>query len=247
MPIDPAPSPWVLPDLRELPSGQELVAVGADLAPGTLLAGYRAGLFAMPDSGLLGWWSPDPRGVLRPGEVHVSRSLRRALPRFQVSVDRAFGAVLAGCADPRRPHGWISAEYASAYRQLHALGWAHSIEVWDGAGDLAGGLFGVEIGGLFAAESKFHVRTDASKVAVVALAGLLSGDGDPRRMIDVQWSTAHLASLGVVELSRAGYLGALAEALSCPPVLGSGPAPRDGSAVRTPEPGRDTLIRWRND
>ena len=91
-----------------MPEGQELVAVGADLSPGMLLAGYRSGLFAMPDGGELGWWSPDPRGVLLPGQVHVSRSLRRSLSRFEVSIDRSFAEVVAACADPRRPHGWIS-------------------------------------------------------------------------------------------------------------------------------------------
>lgn len=225
MPIEPPGPLWVLPDVADLPAGQELVAVGADLSPGMLLAGYRSGLFAMPDGDLLGWWSPDPRGVLPPRGVHISRSMRRALSRFEVSVDTAFDEVVAACADPRRPHGWISPEYRSAYRTLHDLGWAHSIEVWDTSGELAGGLFGVEIGGLFAGESKFHVRTDASKVAVAALADLLGADGDPRRIIDVQWCTDHLATLGVVEVPRAAYLRALPAALSCRPVLSGATRP----------------------
>ncbi|MDH3958238.1 MAG: leucyl/phenylalanyl-tRNA--protein transferase [Actinomycetota bacterium] len=225
MPIEPPAPRWVLPDVADLPAGQELVAVGADLSPGMLLAGYRSGLFAMPDGDLLGWWSPDPRGVLPARGVHVSRSLRRVLPRFEVSVDTAFDEVVAACADPRRPHGWISREYRSAYRTLHDLGWAHSIEVWDASGELAGGLFGVEVGGLFAGESKFHVSTDASKVAVVALGDLLGADGDPRRIIDVQWCTDHLATLGVVEVPRAAYLQALPAALSCRPVLSGATRP----------------------
>ena len=225
MPIEPPAPRWVLPDVADLPAGQELVAVGADLSPGMLLAGYRSGLFAMPDGDLLGWWSPDPRGVLPARGVHVSRSLRRVLPRFEVSVDTAFDEVVAACADPRRPHGWISREYRSAYRTLHDLGWAHSIEVWDASGELAGGLFGVEVGGLFAGESKFHVSTDASKVALVALADLLGADGDPRRVIDVQWCTDHLATLGVVEVPRAAYLQALPAALSCRPVLSGATRP----------------------
>lgn len=219
MPIEPPAPHWVLPDVADLPAGQELVAVGADLSPGMLLAGYRSGLFAMPEDDLLGWWSPDPRGVLAPRAVHVSRSLRRVLPRFEVSVDSAFEEVVAACADPRRPHGWISPEYQGAYRTLHDLGWAHSIEVWDASGELAGGLFGVEVGGLFAGESKFHVRTDASKVAVVALADLLAADGDPRRIIDVQWCTDHLATLGAVKVPRAAYLRALPATMSARPVL----------------------------
>lgn len=236
MPIEPPPSPWLLPDLSDLPQGQELVAVGADLAPGTLLAGYRSGLFAMPDDGMLGWWSPDPRGILPPDRVHVSRSLRRSLTRFEVSMDLAFDAVVAACADPARPHGWISPPYQAAYRALHSLGWAHSVEVWDSEGQLAGGLFGVEVGGLFAAESKFHIRSDASKVAVAALADLLVRDGDPRRVIDVQWSTEHLASLGCVRVSRRDYLDALPRVLSAPPAL-AGPSAEPG-----PGPSR---IRWR--
>ena len=241
MPVEPRPTPWVLPDLSDLPAGQEFVAVGADLGPGTLLAGYRGGLFAMPEGDLLGWWSPDPRGVLRPGEVHVSRSLRRSVARFQVSVDSAFDAVVAACADPGRPHGWISPEYVASYLHLHALGWAHSIEVWDADGGLVGGLFGVELGGLFAAESKFHTRTDASKVAVVALAEVLAADGDPRRIIDVQWRTDHLASLGVVQVSRQSYLRGLPEALVCAPVLGAQPG------AETALGGPSSRIRWRRD
>ena len=235
MPLEPDQPHWVLPDLHDMPSGQELVAVGADLSPAMLLAGYRSGLFAMPDSGHLGWWSPDPRGVLLPNRVHVSRSLRRALRRFEVSIDRSFDEVVAACADPRRPHGWISPAYRDSYRALHALGWAHSIEVWDARGQLAGGLFGVEVGGLFAAESKFHAQTDASKVALVALADLLGADGDPRRVIDVQWRTEHLATLGVVEVPRAAYLRALPGVLACPPALAEVPG-QDAPPSR---------IRWR--
>lgn len=236
VPTEPRPTRWLLPDVADVPPGEELVAVGADLSPGMLLAGYRAGIFAMPDSGLLGWWSPDPRGILRPGQVHVSRSLRRSLRRYSVSVDRRFAEVVAACADPARPHGWINEEYRASYATLHRLGWAHSVEVWDEDGDLVGGLFGVEVGGVFAAESKFHRTGDASKVAVVALADLLATDGQPDRLIDVQWRTAHLATLGVVEVPRVTYLRLLLpRALRLAPVLGGQPAAGGG-------PSR---IRWR--
>jgi len=235
MPVEPRPPVWQLPDPRGVPAGVELVAVGADLSPGMLLAGYRSGLFAMPEKHLLGWWSPDPRGILRPGAVHVSRSLRRSLRRFTVSVDRRFAEVVAACADPARPFGWISPQYQASYRALHELGWAHSIEVWDDAGALAGGLFGVEVGGLFAAESKFHVATDASKAAVVALADLLAADRHPDRLIDVQWRTAHLASLGAVEVARPEYLRLLARALRLDPVL----------AGQSPAGAAPSRIRWR--
>jgi len=241
MPIEPEAPRWVVPDLGDLPAGQELVAMGADLSPGMLLSGYRTGLFPMPDRGELGWWSPDPRGIVLPGGVHVARSLRRVLARFEVSVDQSFDEVVAACADPRRPHGWITGAYRDSYLELHRLGWAHSIEVWDRDGRLAGGLFGVEVGGLFAAESKFHVLTDASKVAVVALADLLAADADPRRVIDVQWCTEHLRSLGAQEVPRPAYLRALRRALACEPVLSDRPVP---VAQVAPE-GRPSRIRWR--
>lgn len=244
MPIEPPPSPWVLPALDQVPPGAELVAVGADLSPGMLLAGYRRGLFPMPDRDLLGWWSPDPRAILPPALVHVGRSLRRALPRFEVTVDRAFAEVVDACADPRRPHGWITPPYRAGYLELHRLGWAHSVEVWAGS-QLAGGLFGVEVGGLFAAESKFHRISNASKVAVVALADLLAADGDPARMIDVQWRTEHLASLGVIEVARPTYLALLAEALRLRGVLGPDAVPAAAESGPGSSAGAPSRIRWR--
>lgn len=213
MPIEPPQSPWLLtPAGAE--AGEDLVAVGGDLEPGTLLTAYRNGLFPM-GLGLgggppLGWWSPDPRGVLLPGRLHVSRSLRRSLRQFDITVDTAFDDVVAGCADPTRDGAWITAEIAVAYRRLHDLGWAHSVEVWRGD-ELVGGLYGVAVGRLFAAESKFHHVTDASKSAVVALVRLLEEDGVPW-VLDVQWRTDHLATLGVVALPRKDYLRLLGTA-----------------------------------
>jgi leucyl/phenylalanyl-tRNA--protein transferase len=163
----------------------------------------------------MGWWSPDPRGVLLPDDLRVSRSLRRSCGRLRVSVDTAFPAVVAGCADPDREGRWITRAITRAYSELHRLGWAHSVEVWSGD-DLVGGLYGIAIGGLFAGESMFHRVTDASKVALVALRDLVAADEDPRRIIDVQWVTPHLASLGVREVPRAAYLGMLQEALAAP-------------------------------
>lgn len=196
--------------------GDDLVAVGADLAPGTLLAAYRMGLFPMglgaDGTGPMGWWSPDPRGVLLPGGFHRSRSLGRSLHRFTTTVDRAFSEVVAGCAAPDRDGRWITPEVAEAYAVLHELGWAHSIEVWAGD-ELAGGLYGLALGGLFAGESMFHRATDASKVAVFELQRRWFADGDPRRLVDVQWQTPHLARLGVVRWPRRRYLTALAAAL----------------------------------
>lgn len=220
MPTEPAAGPWRFPPAdRAREDG--LLAVGADLAPGTLLAAYRAGSFPMPleDGRVLAWFSPDPRGILEPAGIRVSRSLRRSLRRYAVTTDRAFGRVVAGCADPRRPGGWITPAVRAAYGRLHALGWAHSVEAWDADGTLAGGLYGVEIGGLFAAESKFHVRTDASKVALAALAAKLAAAPGGPRLIDVQWTTPHLCSLGARDVARVDYLRRLCAALVLPPLL----------------------------
>ena len=215
MPVEPPPTPWRIPTPRRT-DREGLVGVGADLAPGTMLSAYRAGAFPMPMHGVLGWFSPDPRAVLPVDGVHVSRSLARSRRRFEVRIDTAFADVVAACGDPARPGGWITADMAAAYDLLHALGWAHSIEVWSD-GRLAGGLFGIAIGGLFAAESKFHRVTDASKVAVVALTEHLAAAGDgSSRLVDVQWSSDHLATLGVVEIPRATYLRRLQAALELP-------------------------------
>ncbi len=216
-PTDPGPSRWAL--VPPSPDQEDLVAVGADLEPATIVRAYSIGLFPMGvgDGGgpPLGWWSPQERGVLLPGDLHVSRSLRRARRGYSVTVDTAFAEVVAGCADPRREGSWITPEIAAAYRHLHELGWTHSVEVWAGE-ELAGGLYGIAVGGLFAGESMFHRRTDASKVALWALADLWFGDGDPRRLIDVQWQTAHLATLGVRSIERADYLARLASAVDVP-------------------------------
>ena len=217
MPTEPPESAWQFPPV-EAADAHGLLALGADLEPGTLLAAYRAGSFPMPLSGVrpVAWFSPDPRGVVPLEDFRASRSLRRSARRFTVSVDAAFGEVIAACADPRRPGGWISPEVRAAYERLHRLGWAHSIETWDEDGALAGGLYGVEVGGLFAAESKFHVRTDASKVALVALVERLRGAGGTR-LLDVQWATPHLRALGARDVARSEYLQLLAAALGEPP------------------------------
>jgi len=223
-PIEPPPSRWDLPS----PSRADedgVCGVGADLEPGTVLAAYRAGLFPMPvRRRVLAWWSPDPRGVVPLGGLRVSRSLRRSMQRYEVRVDSAFEAVIEACADPRRPHGWIDREVRAAYTTLHQLGWAHSVEAWTPGGELAGGLYGVAIGGLFAGESMFHRRTDASKVALVGLVERLRAGGG--RLLDVQWITDHLASLGAVAIPRDEYLRRLADALRAPlPEVFGGPTP----------------------
>jgi leucyl/phenylalanyl-tRNA--protein transferase len=190
----------------------DVIAVGGDLAPGTVLQAYRRGMFPMhlPD-GVLAWWSPWRRGVLPLDGLKTTRSLRRSVRRFEVSHDVAFDLVVEACADPRRPHGWITDEIKATYGELHRLGWSHSIEVWDSEGELVGGLYGVAIGGMFAGESMFHRATDASKVALVHLVDRMRAGG--ATLLDVQWSTDHLESLGAVEIPRLDYLHRLGEAL----------------------------------
>ena len=219
-PVEPPGTPWLLDTARAEP-GDDLVAAGADLEPGTLLAAYRLGLFPMGlganGRGAMGWWSPDPRGVIPPGALRVRRSLRKVLDHFDVRVDTAFTEVVRRCADPSRDGRWITPEIADAYGRLHELGWAHSVEAWQGD-ELVGGLYGVSIGGLFAGESMFHSVRDASKVALVGLVERFHADGDPRRLVDVQWATDHLRSLGAQEWSREQYLDRLVEALRAPQV-----------------------------
>jgi len=216
-PVEPAPTPWGFPAPERWPADDDLVAIGADLAPGTLLAAYRTGLFPMPFEGAPApaWWSPLERGVLPLDGLRLTRSLRASTRRFEIRVDTAFPDVLAGCADPRRVGGWIDEDVRAAYLRLHELGWVHSVEAWRD-GQLAGGLYGVAIGGLFAGESMFHRERDASKVALVGLVDLLHDEHSVDRLIDVQWGTDHLASLGVTELPRPAYLARLRRALTLP-------------------------------
>lgn len=216
MPVEPPPSRFELPDPMWA-GPDDVIAIGGDLQPGTLLQAYRKGLFPMHLSeGPLAWWSPWRRGIVPLERLVVSRSLRKSMTRYTTSVDRAFEDVVAGCADPRRPHGWITADIRHAYTRLHRLGWAHSVETWDAAGDLVGGLYGVAIGGLFAGESMFHRATDASKVALVALVERMRRSA--ALLLDVQWATDHLATLGAVEIGRLDYLHLLAAALDARPV-----------------------------
>jgi len=218
MPIEPAASRWQL-DLDHATPKDDLVGVGADLEPGTLLMAYRAGLFPMgvgeEGSEPIGWWSPDPRGVLLPGHLKVSRSLRKSLRHFEIRVDTAFTEVMAACAEPSREGRWITPAITAAYTRLHELGWAHSVEAWRD-GELAGGLYGLAVGGMFAGESMFHHATDASKCALVGLSDRVFADDEPRRLIDVQWVTPHLASLGVQGVRRSDYVARLQRALLVP-------------------------------
>jgi leucyl/phenylalanyl-tRNA--protein transferase len=214
----PAPTPWSLePPPDDHP--EDLWAVGADLEPGTLLAAYRLGLFPMPIGQQIGWFSPLRRAIVPLETFAPSRSLQRAARRFEIRVDTSFADVVSGCARPGHPESWIDAGIEDAYGRLHALGWAHYVEAWDDDG-LAGGLYGVAVGGLFAAESMYHVRSDASKAAFAGLVARLVAAGDSaRRLLDAQWLTPHLATLGAVEVPRSEYRVRLAAAVALEPAL----------------------------
>ncbi|MCX7029775.1 MAG: leucyl/phenylalanyl-tRNA--protein transferase [Spirochaetes bacterium] len=190
------------------------MAVGGDLAHGTLLAAYRAGIFPWSD-GPITWWSPDPRAVIPLDGLHVSHSLARTIRRgaFRVTFDTAFPGVIEGCAAarPGREETWISPAFVEAYTRLHALGWVHSVECWQGD-RLAGGLYGVAIGAWFGGESMFSAERDASKVAIAALVARLRECGFV--LFDAQVMNPHLASLGAVDIPRGEYRAMLRGALA---------------------------------
>jgi leucyl/phenylalanyl-tRNA--protein transferase len=204
---------WAFPPSSEWPDG-DLIAIGGDLEPATLITAYSAGMFPMVVEALesvLAWWSPDPHGILALDNLRVTRSLRQSAKRYEIRVDTCFDDVIRRCADPSRDKAWITAEFVNAYTKLHRLGWAHSVEVFDREGHLAGGLYGVRVNGLFAGESMFHEQRDASKVALMALVQLMRETG--MTLLDVQWHTEHLGSLGATEVGRRKYLALLKDAL----------------------------------
>jgi leucyl/phenylalanyl-tRNA--protein transferase len=191
-----------------------LVGVGGDLRPERLLEAYRRGIFPWFDeeSPIL-WWSPDPRAIFELDGLHISRRLARTLRsgRFDVTINRAFVEVMRGCADRPGQGVWITADMIDAYTRLHELGHAHSVEVWRD-GRLAGGVYGVTVGGLFAGESMFTRVRDASKVALVYLMDRLRGRDF--QLFDVQFLNDHTASLGAVEIPRREYLARLRQAVA---------------------------------
>ena len=207
-----------MPDPIEVEPGEDLAAIGADLEPGTLLAAYRSGLFPMPVDphrrrSKMAWFSPDPRGIIPLDGLHVSRSLRRSIPRFEIRMDTLFTEVVRACGDPRRPGRWITSPIVDAYTALFDLGWGHSVEVYED-GELVGGLYGLRIERFFAGEAMFHTATDASKVALVALVDWLNDTG--AELLDVQWVTDHLATLGAVAIPRSEYVERLHSATRTP-------------------------------
>lgn len=210
-PVVIGPSRWSLPESSSW-SIDDVVATGADLEPSTLIDAYRHGLFPMHISSddVLAWWSPVLRGIIELGSLHVTRSMLRSAKRYHCTIDECFDDVIASCAELPRAGKWINDEMIDAYRQLHRLGWAHSVEVWHGD-ELVGGLYGVRIDRFFAGESMFHTETDASKVALMHLVETMRSSN--MALLDVQWVTPHLASLGAVEIPRDAYLRRLATAI----------------------------------
>ncbi|MGB5985675.1 MAG: leucyl/phenylalanyl-tRNA--protein transferase [Desulfobacterales bacterium] len=206
-----------------LATAEGLLAVGGDLSRERLLLAYRKGIFPWYVEGEpILWWSPDPRLVLYPDRLHISRSLRRTLRRdgLSVTLDRDFGGVIAQCARIRRAQGqgtWITPPMQTAYRDLHDIGVAHSVEVWE-TGRLVGGLYGLCLGGAFFGESMFSRRSDASKVALVFLVHQLSSLGF--HFIDCQVTTPHLTRLGAQEIPRRRFLEELGQALKLPTLYG---------------------------
>jgi leucyl/phenylalanyl-tRNA--protein transferase len=201
------------PDPRYAPS--DVVAMGEDLRVATLREAYHKGIFPWPHEGLpLPWFSPRRRAVIFFDEVHVGRSLRKSQKKsgFTFTIDRDFDAVIRACSQAERPEQdgtWIAPNIIAAYRRFHAAGDAHSVEVWDGD-ELVGGLYGIDAGGIFTGESMFHLRPDASKLALLFLIDHLRERGST--LLDCQVMTPHMEALGAREISRARFLDALAAA-----------------------------------
>jgi leucyl/phenylalanyl-tRNA---protein transferase len=208
-------APPVFPDPRR-GDDEGLIAIGGDLSVERLRAAYRSGIFPWYNDGFPAlWWSPNPRAILPAEDLHVSRSLRRRLERkdYTVTWNLAFSDVISACGQGRKGGTWIVPEMRRAYQKLHHEGHAHSLEVWQ-ENRLVGGLYGVQSGALFAAESMFHRVTDASKIAVVAASRSLQRAGT--LVFDVQFATSHLRTLGVKEISRDDYLARVARASAVP-------------------------------
>ena len=206
---------WHFPTPDEWPIDDDLVAVGADLEPDTVLWAYAHGMFPMHIHGQdspLGWWSPRARGVIPLTGLHITRSMRQSARHFHCTINQAFEEVMWGCATSRDEGNWISPDFIEAYMRLHQMGFAHSVEAWSHDGQLVGGLYGIRIGRFFAGESMFHRARDASKVALAYLVNLMILDD--MELLDTQWNTEHLASLGAVEVSRSQYLALLAHAVA---------------------------------
>ncbi len=214
-------SVWDFPTPEQMPK-DDLVTLGADLKPETLIDSYKHGIFPMhiqiENKREIGWWSPLQRGILPLDKINISSSLKKSMKKYFVTFDQDFDAVIEGCGDDKRPKGWINKDIKIAYKKLFDLGYVHSVEVWNKKDELVGGLYGVEVNGLFAGESMFHKETDASKTAMVYLVNQLKEAGG-ERIFDVQWQTPHLKSMGVIKISRAKYISLLPEVMNTTPAF----------------------------
>lgn len=214
-------SVWDFPAPEQMPK-DDLVTLGADLKPETLIDSYKHGIFPMhlqiENKREIGWWSPQQRGILPLDKINISSSLKKSMKKYFVTFDQDFDAVIEGCGDDKRPKGWINKDIKIAYKKLFDLGYVHSVEVWNKKDELVGGLYGVEVNGLFAGESMFHKETDASKTAMVYLVNQLKEAGG-ERIFDVQWQTPHLKSMGVIKISRAKYISLLPEVMNTTPAF----------------------------
>ena len=234
-------SDWVFPDPLQADPHTDVIALGADLHPATVLQGYAQGLFPMylssdetssdetssdetsseerTGQSQLAWWSSNPRGILPLEGFRLHRSLRKSRGRFVLTCNTRFTDVMYSCQRPTEDGQWITRDFIETYSHLHQLGYAHSVEVWNRSGELVGGLYGIELGGLFAGESMFSRERDASKVALLFLVEKLRACGG-NRILDVQWRTEHLASLGVVEIPLTDYVHQLHKVLHTSPCFG---------------------------
>jgi len=212
-PVEPSPARVELPDARRA-NREGIVALSRTMTPGLVLQAYRKGIFPWPISqGVVPWASPDPRAVfplepVKPWPRHVRRVLR---PGLEITFDRAFVRVMTSCGEARPEETWITPDILATYAELHALGWAHSAEVWE-QGELVGGLYGLAVGSLFAGESMFHLRTGASKAAFAAVVDRVRARGFT--LFDVQVMSPHLATLGCIEIPRDEYLSRVSAAVA---------------------------------
>lgn len=203
---------WTFPSPDLWPDDDDIVAAGADLETDTLLYAYAHGMFPMfVNKRNLAWWSPVDRGVIPLDGLRITRSMQQSAKRFTCTVNQAFTEVMTLCGSMRTDGNWINQYFIDAYTELHEEGHAHSVEVWNQAGELVGGLYGVRINKFFAGESMFHIETDASKVALMHLVQLMTLDG--MELLDTQWRTDHLESLGCIAVPREKYLQLLASAI----------------------------------
>ena len=214
-------SVWDFPSPEQMPK-DDLVSLGADLKPETLIDSYKNGILPMhiqiENKREIGWWSPQQRGILPLNKINISSSLKKSMKKYFVTFDQDFDSVIDGCGDDKRPKRWINKDIKTAYKKLFELGYVHSVEVWNKKDELVGGLYGVEVNGLFAGESMFNTQTDASKTALVYLVEKLSQAGG-ERIFDVQWQTPHLKSMGVVKISRSKYISLLPEVMNTKPAF----------------------------